>query len=107
MKRRGSSTIRPDGRIRLRVDLPVGIVAAAERMAEVIPLDREAVLGDLAAAALPDELADAARARLVRTPPGGTPEALQTHPLPDETGKPSLPRPGHPGRQAGHASAAQ
>jgi hypothetical protein len=70
-----SSPIRPDGRLRLRVDLPDDVVNVAERVAAELGTDRELVLGDLAAAALPGLLAElaeetvarSARERLLRT----------------------------------------
>jgi hypothetical protein len=66
---RRSAAIRPDGRVRLRVDLPPDAVADAERIVSATGLDRETVLGDLAATALPAALAEAADdsvARLAR-----------------------------------------
>lgn len=91
MNGRRSAVTRPDGRIRLRVDLPPDVVADAERIVSATGLDRETVLGDLAATALPAALAEAAdhsvarpaRARLyMKQPPalaGGAPRpsALQ------------------------------
>lgn len=49
-----------DGRLRLRVDLPQDVVAQADRIASETGIEREVVLGDLAASALPDLLAELA-----------------------------------------------
>ena len=85
MSRPRSSAIRPDRRVRLRVDLPREVLAAAEEIVKATGLDREVVLGDLAAAALPGLLAQAAdrvvgqpaRARLFPViPKDERPEAL-------------------------------
>lgn len=67
MTRPVSSPIRPDGRLRLRVDLPDDVVNAAERVAAELGTDLELVLGDLAAAALPDLLAELAEETVARS----------------------------------------
>lgn len=72
MTRRSSTMRRPDGRIRVRTDLPADVVAEAKRIAADTGAELEVVLGDLAAVALPGlfvEVADdlvsrAARERL-------------------------------------------
>jgi len=59
-------TVRPDGRVRLRVEVPAPVVALADRLVETTGLDREAILGDLAAAGLPDVLASLADGAVAR-----------------------------------------
>ena len=66
---RRAVAVRPDGRLRLRVDLPVPVVELADRLVDVTGFDREVILGDLAATGLPSliaELADNAVARPAR-----------------------------------------
>jgi hypothetical protein len=62
------------GRLTVRVPVPVGLLIDAQRLAEERGVDVAIVLGDLAAAALPDALADAARDLL--QPSATTPSAL-------------------------------
>lgn len=83
----------PDDRLRVRVDLPPDVVARAEDIAARTGADREAVLGDLAAAALPDflaELADdlvgqAAKDRLETGVPPALTEGTRTSMMTDES----------------------
>jgi hypothetical protein len=91
--------VRPDGRLRLRVDLPVAVVELADRLAGTAGLDREAVLGDLASVGLAPvlaELADraagtSARLRLTALLPNAAPPHLP----PDERNPGAL-NPGAP-----------
>jgi hypothetical protein len=54
---RRRTAVRSDGRVRLRVEVPAPVVALADRLVESTGLDREAILGDLAATGLPGVLA--------------------------------------------------
>jgi hypothetical protein len=88
------------------VVIPTDLLAEADRIAGERGEDRAVVLGDLAAQALPEALADAAADRLAphtTTPRGSYPEA-PTHSLSNVKVAFSLP-PGDPEREAGSASA--
>jgi hypothetical protein len=52
--------MRPDGRVRLRVEVPVDVAGLVDDLVARSGLDREAVLGDLAAVGLPLLLAELA-----------------------------------------------
>ena len=55
-----SSVMRPDGRVRLHVEVPVDIASLVDELVARSGLDRETVLGDLAAVGLPALLAELA-----------------------------------------------
>jgi hypothetical protein len=80
---------RPDGafaypgRLTVRVLVPDDLLAEAQRLAAERGLDLAIVLGDLAAEALPDALAEAARHRLASRPPAET--APESSPAPSIT----------------------
>ena len=87
------SIIRTDGRVRLRVDLPADVLAAADRIVEDTGLDRESVLGDLAAAALPAVLAEAAEQAVgstARSRLGNTPKTDSAPGLPEADPRPVI-----------------
>jgi hypothetical protein len=69
VSRRSTSIVRPDGRVRLRVEIPAEVADFAAELARHSGLDHEAVVGDLAAVGLPGllaELADGALAESAR-----------------------------------------
>jgi hypothetical protein len=93
------------GRVTVRVRIPSGLLARAERIATEREVDVAIVLGDLVAQELPDALAEAARERLAphlppekeEVPPavteGTSSEGFQNHaehslPLPGAESKP-------------------